>query len=262
MILTWGNRPVGFAKDALTKNRFLDGKLQIWQPRNGYRAGSDPVFLAAAVGAEPGQSVLELGCGAAVASLCLGQRVRGLQLTGVELQPDYADLARINAGENGIKLSVVTADLRDLPDALRDQNFDHVFANPPYFRPAHRTNAADAGRETALAGGTPLICWIDIATRRLKPGGHLTLIQKADRLPDVLVAMDGRLGGIRVKPLVPRTGRSAELVIVTARKGARSPFILLSPLVLHEGKQHQGDGESYSRIAQAVLRRGDALEIL
>ena len=53
----------------LTEDGFLGGRLQILQPRKGYRAGTDPVLLAAAVPAQAGQSVLELGCGAGVALL-------------------------------------------------------------------------------------------------------------------------------------------------------------------------------------------------
>ena len=60
-----------FEDDALSCDAFLGGRLRIWQPRAGYRAGIDPVMLAAAVPARPRQSVLELGCGAGTASLCL-----------------------------------------------------------------------------------------------------------------------------------------------------------------------------------------------
>ncbi len=54
----------------------------------------DPVFLAASVPARPGETVLELGCGVGTAALCLAARVPGLMMTGVELQADYAALAR------------------------------------------------------------------------------------------------------------------------------------------------------------------------
>ena len=49
------------ATSNLTRDAFLGGQLTVSQPVTGYRAGVDPVFLAAAVPAEPGQSVLELG---------------------------------------------------------------------------------------------------------------------------------------------------------------------------------------------------------
>ncbi|MEM9031062.1 MAG: methyltransferase, partial [Pseudomonadota bacterium] len=37
----------------LTRDGFLGGRLHIAQPKSGYRAGVDPVFLAAATPAEP-----------------------------------------------------------------------------------------------------------------------------------------------------------------------------------------------------------------
>ena len=115
----------------LTCDDFLGGKLRVYQPRKGYRAGVDPVLLAASIPAQSGQTVLELGCGVGVASLCLSTRVSGLTVTGVELQKDYADLAAQNATENGASFDVVNADLRHLPADLRQKRFDHVIMNPP-----------------------------------------------------------------------------------------------------------------------------------
>ncbi|MGB7263813.1 MAG: methyltransferase, partial [Albidovulum sp.] len=86
-----------FGANELTEDGFLGGRLRISQPRDGYRAAMDPVLLAAAVPARAGDTVLELGCGAGVASLCLASRVPGLALTGLELQSGYAALARANA---------------------------------------------------------------------------------------------------------------------------------------------------------------------
>ena len=252
---------MGFAQTDLTLDLFLGGQLKITQPRTGYRAGVDPVLLAAAVPAIAGQTVLELGCGAGVASLCLGRRVGGLDLSGVELQADYAALARRNAEENNIPLTVVCADLRALPPPLKARGFDHIIANPPYFHRVRGTAARDAGRDIALAGETPLVDWITVATQRLGPKGYLTLIQKADRLADVLKAMDQRLGSISVLPLAPRRTRAAELVIVQARKGGRGAFRLLAPLILHEGDRHERDGESYTSALHALLRDGAALSL-
>ncbi len=250
---------MSFAEVDLTEDDFLGGQLTIRQPRKGYRAGIDPVFMAAAVSASAGESVLELGCGVGAGLLCLGRRVPGLHLTGIELQADYADLARQNAQSNQMSLQIVTADLRHLPPELKAQNFHHVMANPPYFRRTDGAASRDQGRDLALAGDTPLADWIAVATQRLAPKGHLTLIQKADRLRDVLLAMDGRLGSVMVQPLAPRTGRAAELVIVRACKGGRAAFRLLAPLILHRGDRHERDGESYTAAVRAVLRDGAEL---
>jgi tRNA1(Val) A37 N6-methylase TrmN6 len=73
-------------------DEFLGGRLKIKQPLRGYRAGVDPVLLAASVNAYEGEDILDLGCGVGVASLCLSQRVSGLNIYGIEIQSDYAKI--------------------------------------------------------------------------------------------------------------------------------------------------------------------------
>jgi tRNA1(Val) A37 N6-methylase TrmN6 len=250
---------VSFAEGALTTDAFLGGRLAVRQPRDGYRAGVDPVLLAAAVPARAGETILELGCGAGVAALCLGRRVPGVVLAGLEVQPDYAALARENAEANGIALEVVEGDLSRMPDSLRVRSFDHVMANPPYFRREAGTPARDAGREAALGEATPLEHWVAAGMRRLRPGGRLTVIQRAERLPDLLAALAGRRASLALLPVVPRAGREATLVLLSAVKGGRAPFRLLPPLVLHEGSAHRRDGDDYAAPVRAVLREGAAL---
>jgi len=242
-----------------TCDAFLGGRVQLYQPADGYRAGVDPVLLAAATPAQPGQTVLELGCGAGAASLCLHARVTGLSLTGVEMQPLYADLARRNAVLNGADMRVVDADLRHLPSDIKARGFDHVIANPPYYDRARSTSSINAGRDMALAGDTPLSDWIEVAAKRLAPKGYLTMIQKADRLPDILTPLMARLGSVRVRAIQPRVGRVAELVIVQARKGGRAAFVMEPPLIMHEGERHLRDGESYTAQVLTILREGGDL---
>ncbi len=236
---------------------FLGGRLRIAQPVGGYLAGADPVMLAASCPAKPGESVLELGCGAGVALLCLGWRVTGLALSGLELQENYADLARQNAQANGLSAEIVTGDLADMPLVLRQRSFDHVIANPPYFLGG--TPAPDLGRGTARHEATALDLWISTALKRLKPKGWLTLIQRADRLSGILCALSPHAGAVTVLPVAARHGRDAGRIIVTARKGARTPLRLLAPFVMHEKSEHLQDGEDLSAEAQAVLREGAAL---
>lgn len=246
-------------EDGLTCDAFLGGHVRAWQPRVGYRAATDPVFLAASVPARAGQSVLELGCGVGVASLCLAARVPGLVLHGVEVQAEYAVLARRNATENGAALSVTQADLRALPAALRNRGFDHVIANPPYYA-AHGPAAQDAGRDRALREDTPLADWLDVGLRRLRDGGYLTVIHLTERLPDILSGITGRASAV-VLPLTARAGRPARRVIVQARKGGRSPFVLLPPLVIHQGDHHPGDGEYFTDAVRAIMRDLGALDL-
>ena len=243
--------------DDRTRDAFLDGKLHLWQPRRGYRAATDPVLLAAACPAMPGQSVLDLGCGVGAAILCLAARVPDLRLFGLEVQPDLAELARRNAIDNGFAMQTDCGDLGDMPKSLR-LGFDHVIANPPYYAQSG-TPSPDASRDTALRVETPLGDWVQAAARRLNPGGWLTVICGADGLPQVLAAMGTQLGSASVLPLAPRQGRAASRIILRARKGGRAAFRLLSPFVLHEGPAHDGDRDSYTPRAHGILRLGGDL---
>tara|TARA_B110000908_G_scaffold144984_1_gene174976 strand:+ start:6776 stop:7513 length:738 start_codon:yes stop_codon:yes gene_type:complete len=240
--------------DDLTEDAFLGGKVQLLQPKIGYRAGVDPVFLAASVNASAGQSVLDLGCGVGAAALCLGARVPGVKLTGVERQSEYAELARRNG------LETVCADLSDLPDVIRQKQFDHVIANPPYFDRNSSVAARDLGREGALGEDTPLLVWMKVAAKRLKPRGYVHFIHRIERLPDLMAAVPSDLGSVQVLPLAPRVGRKAELVILRARKDGRAAFELFSPRILHRGERHERDGDSYIPEIKAVLRDGAALK--
>ncbi len=231
----------------------------VWQPRTGFRSGADAVLLAAAVPALAGQQVLELGCGAGAAALCLCARVPGATVTGLELQPAYAALARRNAAENHAALTVLDGDVAAPPAIVRARSFDHVMMNPPYFRREPGGQAQDARRETALGEGLPLAVWIATAIRRLRSEGWLTLIHRAERLADVLAALDGRMGSLRIRPLAPRSGRDALSVIVQARKGGRAPLRLLAPLVLHRGDHHPGDTPHFTEMAAAILHDGAVL---
>src|SRR5687767_14919301 len=89
---------VGVSADGL-----LGGRLRLYQPRRGYRVAIDPVLLAAAVAAEPGERVLDAGAGTGAASLCLAARVPGCVVTGVERDPELLALAMANVGANGMR---------------------------------------------------------------------------------------------------------------------------------------------------------------
>jgi len=243
----------------LTRDAFLGGRVRAWQPKTGFRSGVDAVLLAASCAAAPGDRVLDLGCGVGVAVLCLAARVPGIAAAGLELQADYADLARRNADAAGLALDVHQGSVADLPLPLRASAFDHVLTNPPYF-PGDAPRAADAGRGVARGETVALADWVQAGARRLAPGGWLTLIQRAERLPEVLAALGAAgLGSLTLRPVAPREGRAARLVLVRGRKGGRAAARLLSPLVLHVGERHPGDRDHYTPQASAILREGAAL---
>lgn len=243
------------------KDAFLGGRLQIRQPVDGYRAGADPVFLAAAIPATSGETALELGCGVGTALCCLQSRVPGISVLGVERDPDYADMARENCASLGQTSDIVAADIMDLPAFVTQETFDHVFFNPPFFDRTSGTAAPNLDRELGRGGDVTLLDWVKIALRRCRSGGSLTFIHRIESLPDAIISLTSRVGDIHVLPLQPRQGRPAKLFILQAKKGSKAKFQLLAPLVLHKGDTHEKDGDSYTDAASAILRDGAPLSV-
>jgi tRNA1(Val) A37 N6-methylase TrmN6 len=243
-----------------TDDSLLGGRVALWQPRAGYRVSIDAVLLAAAVAPRAGERILDAGCGAGAVGLCLLKRAGDtpFEVVGVEAQPDYTALARENVARNGAhgRYAIVDGDLARPPVALLERPFDQVMSNPPYMDAGAGTPSPDdaidkANRESAL----DLEGWIVRCLARLRSRGTLTLVQRADRLPAILAALQGKTGEITVLPLWPASGEPARRVIVRARKGVAGPAKLLPGLMLH------GGAGKYTAQAEAILRDAAALSL-
>jgi FkbM family methyltransferase len=242
--------------DGLSDDGFMGQRIKLLQPKDGYRAGSDAVLLAATVVAEAGQTVLDVGAGVGAISLCLARRCPDLSITGLELQPALANLAIRNIERNNLAavVKIITGDLNQPPVEINDANYDHVVSNPPYFQQDRGQPPKSTSKKVAhLESDVTLISWLDFCLRRLKPGGCLSIIQRADRLDDILVALQGRAGNIQIFPLWPLAHAAAGRVIVRAFKDRRTPTHLLPGLVMH------GKGGVYRDDVAAILRDGEAL---
>ena len=110
----------------ITDNSFLDGKLSIFQPKKGFRAGLDSVLLAASVNAQYGEKVLEIGAGVGTVLFCLMNRISGIEATGIEIMEEYHTLSLINAKRNQINANLILGDFFTYEN-LKKKNFDQIF---------------------------------------------------------------------------------------------------------------------------------------
>jgi tRNA1(Val) A37 N6-methylase TrmN6 len=242
-----------------TLDSVLGGRVTLHQPAVGYRVAIDPILLAAACPAEPGERVVDLGCGVGTAALCLARRVEGVHCTGIDLQADLATLANRNAQENGLadRVSFIAGDILDRSLPIYVKPADHVIVNPPYLKRGAATPSGNPIKALAnIEGDADLAAWVAAAAKAARPGGTITFIHRADRLPELLALLGSRCGGIAILPLHPKAGAAAHRAIVTGRLDQRLPAILLPDLIVHEA-----DG-SFSPVLQGILRDAAALPMI
>ena len=87
-----------------SEDYLLDKRVKIFQPREGYRASTDAVLLAATVAkVKNGDSILDIGSGTGAVALCITEQFKNsdIKICGVELQTELAALANMSAQANG-----------------------------------------------------------------------------------------------------------------------------------------------------------------
>lgn len=239
--------------DGLTRDLVLGGRLALLQPARGHRVGHDAILLAAAAPAGA-RRLADFGAGIGSAGLAALARLPEATCHLVEIDPELAALARSNAQENGLsdRCAVTVADVDLLgrpagPEGFAEA-FDLVLANPPFNAAAAHQSSPRPGRALAhMAGEGLLDRWIRAATRCLEPGGMLVMILRPEDLQALLAALSGRFGAVELMGVHAAPGTPAVRLLMRARRGRRTPPVLLPPVVL-------GGADGESERARAVLR--------
>ncbi|MCX2722264.1 tRNA1(Val) (adenine(37)-N6)-methyltransferase [Roseibium salinum] len=252
-----------------TRDAFLGGKVYVHQPRRGrHRAGLDAVYLAAALPDGATGHVVDIGAGVGTAGFCAAARLPGIRVTLVDVDPTALALARrgLEDPANAAfadRVSLVEADVTakgSLRHAagLKPSMADHAIMNPPYYGADRFRASPNEGRAGAhMLDERGLEPWARTATDVVREGGSLTVIFRADGLPELLNVLPGRFGSIDVIPLRPRPDAPATRVLIRAIRASKAPMQLLSGFVLHEG-----GGSDFTSQSRAIMRDGEGLGLL
>jgi SAM-dependent methyltransferase len=140
----WFNPIAAFLGPAYLRNAFTKGTEQ------------EVEFLVDALGLESGQRVLDVGCGPGRHALALARR--GVGVVGVDLSPEFVELARDAAAAEDVPASFDVLDVRDL---AYDGEFDAAIC------------LCQGG--FGLLGGDDDAAVIERIVRAVRPGGGLAI---------------------------------------------------------------------------------------
>jgi len=223
---------------ARTEDTFFKGRIKVLQHREGYRFSIDAVLLAAFSAPGNNDRIVDLGTGCGIIPLILGYRHPAVSITGIEVQPELADLAAHNVEVNGLKerITIIRADMRSLSIQAVSGPVALVISNPPYRK--GRSGRVNPHPQRAVARHEILATLQDVAcaaARLLGIGGRFTIIYPAERITDLLTSL--RSAGIEPKHIQTVHAKAHDpgrLVLVSGIKGGRPGAAVHEPLVIYQ----------------------------
>jgi len=242
----------------LTCDALFNGKLVIYQPKRGYRFAIDAVLLAGLTKVFPDDHILDLGTGCGVIPLILAHRNPGARISGVEIQPELAELAKRNVEANGFseKIKIYEGDIRRISSDFKGESFTLMVSNPPYR--SLRTGRVNPDRQQAVARHELKSSVADVfqaASTLLDHGGRLAVIYPATRLAHLLVmAHDYHLTPKQLTVIYSHAASEARLVHLECRKGAGEELRVAPPFLIYG--EDQGYTEAMRVLYQERAARG------
>jgi tRNA1Val (adenine37-N6)-methyltransferase len=232
---------------ATDETSLFGGRLICRQHPGGYRFSQDSVLLAHFLETSPFEKILDLGTGSGIIGMILAYRRSGVAVTGLEVQPRLAELARRNVAANQLseRIRIVEGDLRHIENYCEAASYDRVVCNPPYRKLG--TARINPQPEQAIArhelrgGLTDLVRAMDWV---LVAGGRADLIYPADRAIELRNKLKARgLSVSRLREVYGYAGAVCRLVLVEAVKGEVAAPEIVPPLYVHKGLGGQWSSE-------------------
>ena len=211
--------------------------LQIIQNPAVFKFTLDAFLLTGFIRPKSSETIIDLGTGGGVLPLLLAGQDRVTQVTGVEIQPDLADMARRSVQLNQLEnqVTIINGDLREIHRQLPNNGFHWVVTNPPYY-PA---GAGIVSENPALAMAKfEVACtlkdWVQAASRLVKGNGRVAVIYPTERLAELMTTMvHYHLTPKRLCFVYSYPDTESNLVLLEARPGGKTGLQVLPPLYIY-----------------------------
>ena len=215
--------------------------------RNGYRIiqnperfcfGMDAVLVSGFARAKKQERCLDLGCGNGIIPILMEAKTEGKHFTGLEIQPESADMAKRSVALNGLqdRIDIVEGDIKDASKIFGASSFHVVTTNPPYMTAQHGlTNLYEA---KTIARHEVLCNLEDIireSARLLMPGGRFYMVHRPFRLAEIISLMvQYRMEPKRMRLVYPYVDREPNMVLIEGLRGGKSRMTVEKPLIVYK----------------------------
>lgn len=219
--------------DDLQRNNY-----KIIQDPDRFCFGMDAVLLSGFARVSEGAKVLDLGTGTGIIPILLKAKTKAAHLTGLEIQAESADMAARSVKLNGLceKIEIVNGDIKEAVRIFGAASFDVVTCNPPYMTEHH--GLTNLQEPKAIARHELLCSLEDVisqSAKLLKPGGNFFMVHRPFRLTEILVLLHQyRLEPKRMKLVYPFVDKEPNMVLIEAKRGAKSRMTVEKPLIVYK----------------------------
>jgi tRNA1(Val) A37 N6-methylase TrmN6 len=217
------------------------GGLKLLQKKSGFRFGMDSVLLADFALIRPNDLVVDFGTGGGILLLLLIGRGKGERFFGIEIQPDYCEMAKRTMKINHLE-SQVTICCEDAGNADRlfqPCSVDAIICNPPYGEPGTGLESPFSDRAVARnQSENTLISFMKAAFRILKGKGKIHVIYPAAQMFQMMTVMKAcHIEPKHFRLIYPRMTSPANLVMIEGVKDAKPGLHPMKPLIIFEENQ-------------------------
>lgn len=210
---------------------------KIIQNEQSFRFGIDAVLLSGFAAVKPGEKAIDLGTGNGVIPILLAAKTAGCDFTGLEIQPESADMALRSVKYNHLeeRVRIVQGDLKESRALFGAEAFEVVTCNPPYMIDHHGLKNTDLPKAIARH---EICCTLDDVIRQasglLKFKGRFYMVHRPFRLAEIILKLvEHKLEPKRMRLVHPFADKEPNMVLIEALKGGRSRMKVEKPLIVY-----------------------------
>ena len=199
--------------------------------------GMDAVLLSGFAKVKPGERALDLGTGTGIIPILLEAKTKGEHFTGLEIQPESADMAARSVAYNHLeeKITIVTGDIKEAAERFKPAFFDVITTNPPYMLADHGLRNPDDSKAIARH---EVLCTLDDILREsmrlLQDKGRFYMIHRPFRLTEILTKMhEYKIEPKRIQFIHPYIDKEPTMVLVEGMRGAKPRVTIEPPIIMY-----------------------------